>query len=99
MKKAWSTSRKIILEIFIWLLSLIVLVPFFLVLINSLKTKAEANIMDLNLPAIFQWENYAYVFEKSNMIRAFFKQSVNFFCISVYKHIIFSAGGICIFSQ
>lgn len=98
MKKAWSIARKIILEILIWLLSLVVLVPFFLVLINSLKTKAEANLMDFQLPMIFQWENYSYVFEKSNLIRAFFN-SMLISSVSVFISTIFSALAAFVFSR
>lgn len=67
-----SKNLKILKEIFVWVLSLAIILPFVLILINSFKTSAEADLMNLNLPASFKWENYITVAKSSNMLRAFF---------------------------
>ena len=55
-----------------WLVSLIVLAPFYLIIINSLKDRVGAGLMNLSLPEVFHWENYLIVIQEGNMIRAFF---------------------------
>lgn len=55
-----------------WILSLIVIVPFMVVVVNSLKTEAEANLMNLSMPKNIQLQNYIEVISKGNMVRSFF---------------------------
>lgn len=57
---------------FAWLLSIIMLTPLVLVVINSLKTRNEASGMNMSLPAKFQWENYSIVIEEGKLIQSFF---------------------------
>jgi raffinose/stachyose/melibiose transport system permease protein len=61
-----------------WIISLAVLIPAFLVLINSFKTHAEANLMNLSLPSLWEWNNYANVMQEGRLVRSF----VNSFIIS-----------------
>ncbi|HRW48296.1 MAG TPA: carbohydrate ABC transporter permease [Caldilinea sp.] len=51
--------------------SLIMFVPVYLVIVNSLKTKAEASSMGAGLPSALQWENFATVIEKGKLVTAF----------------------------
>ncbi len=51
--------------------SLIMFVPVYLVLVNSLKTKAEASSMGAEFPTVLQWSNFATVIEKGKLIGAF----------------------------
>jgi len=53
------------------IVSLIMFIPVYLVLVNSLKTKAEANSMGIGLPAVPQWENFATVIERGKLLTAF----------------------------
>ena len=53
------------------MLSLIVVIPFFMVLINSFKSKADAARMSLSLPKEWLFSNYAEVIEKGNLIQGF----------------------------
>lgn len=66
-----TAVKKISVEIGLWILSLLVLIPFLLVLINSLKSRGEANLMNLKLPAIFQWGNYPDVIREGRLLRSF----------------------------
>lgn len=63
--------RKWIKETAMWVLTLVFLIPLILVVINSFKTPAEADLMNLRMPARFQLENYWTVIEKGHMFRAF----------------------------
>lgn len=68
--------RKVILallrNILVWALSAIMFIPLLLVVVNSLKTKAEANGMSMALPKVFQWSNYSVVIQEGKLIQSFF---------------------------
>jgi raffinose/stachyose/melibiose transport system permease protein len=53
------------------LVSLVMFIPIYLVLVNSLKTQAEASSMGVALPTSLQWENYATVIERGKLVTAF----------------------------
>ena len=55
-----------------WGLSAVMFIPLLLVVINSLKTRAEADSMDMRLPASFQWSNFAVVIEEGKLVQSFF---------------------------
>lgn len=62
----------ILLGIVAWLLSLIVLLPIYMLIVNSLKDHFAANLMNLALPEVFHWENYLTVIKQGRLIRSFF---------------------------
>jgi len=49
----------------------IVLTPFAMILVNSLKNSRESALFGLNLPKEFVWKNYAFVLSKPAVIRSF----------------------------
>ena len=53
------------------LLSLCVLAPLYLVVINSFKSKNESARMNLSLPKEWLFENYATVFKKAKLLTGF----------------------------
>ena len=53
------------------LLCLTVILPFYMVLINSFKTKPEAARMQLSFPTEWVFSNYTEVIEKGNLIQGF----------------------------
>jgi raffinose/stachyose/melibiose transport system permease protein len=55
-----------------WILSLIVIIPFAVIVINSFKSDAEATVLTLKLPEKFLFENYLVVFERGNLAVSFF---------------------------
>lgn len=66
--KRWSALAK---GLIMWLLSLIVIVPFLIVLFNAFKTKTESITMSLTLPVQLHWENFAKVWEDGNILRSY----------------------------
>lgn len=58
-------------EIFAWILSLIIIVPFMMVLLNSVKSVTESATMSLNLPTVVHWENYLEVLKGGKVFKAF----------------------------
>lgn len=57
--------------VLLWLLSLIVIVPFLIVIFNAFKTKTEALNMSLTLPTQLHWENFAKVWKDGNILRSY----------------------------
>lgn len=64
--------RLYIFETCLWLISLVVLLPLLLILVNALKTPEETNVLTLNLPQKWQFVNFIEVFRKTNIIHSFF---------------------------
>ena len=52
-------------------LCLLVLLPFYMVFINSLKTKGEAARMSLALPSRWLWSNYSVVVRQGRLVQGF----------------------------
>lgn len=56
---------------------LIFAVPFLFMLINALKDRKEANLLNLTLPTEWMWDNFKQVFEANNyLIVTAFKNSI-----------------------
>ncbi len=53
------------------LVSLIMFIPVYLVLVNSVKSQAEAAAMSAALPTELHWENFATVIERGKLVTAF----------------------------
>lgn len=53
------------------IMTFVVLFPFLLVILTSVKSVEESAIVDLSMPKNILWENFSYVIEQGNLIRAF----------------------------
>ena len=77
--------------VFGWIFSLIVLIPFAVILINSFKNEREAVSMSLSFPKEgWIWDNYRIVIREGNMLRALFN-SLLLSCMCVLICITISA--------
>lgn len=69
-------TKKLILTIlknlFIWIVTLIMLVPIYLVFVNSFKPDNEAMFLTMSFPKNWTLQNFAIVIEKGDLIRTFF---------------------------
>jgi raffinose/stachyose/melibiose transport system permease protein len=63
-----------------WALSLILLAPLLLILLNSFKTGKAAADMNLALPASMEWSNYAVVIEKGKLATTFLNSALYSVC-------------------
>ena len=61
----------IILAAVMWLMSLIILVPFAMIVLNSVKNVAESAVMSLRLPTELHFENFAQVLKDPKLLRSF----------------------------
>lgn len=69
-------GKKILLNVvknvFIWLVSLSMLIPLVMILINSLKDRYQSSSMGLDLPQTLHFENYLTVIQKGKLVGSFF---------------------------
>jgi len=74
-KRKYNPVKDIIAMIFSFV---IFIIPFYFMLINSLKTRREAGLMNLELPEKFLFENYAQAIETNNfmLLRAFYNSTL-----------------------
>ncbi len=71
-------------EIFAWVLSLVVIVPFLIVIFNAFKTSNEALNMSLTLPSKLHFENFVTVWKIGNIPRSY----INSFIVSFFPVLI-----------
>ena len=66
--------KKCSVKLIVFLVSLIYVIPIWMVLINSFKTSADANMMSVFFPidGIVHLENYIQVFNEGGIAKAFF---------------------------
>lgn len=67
-KKGW---QKIALYAFVIILCIIILYPYFVMLITSLKNKNEMYATDHILPQLWQWSNFADIWDAAPILRYF----------------------------
>ena len=66
-----------VFEVILWIFSLIVLIPYLLVVLTSVKSSREAGLFQLNIPSeIHILDNYKVVFEKGNIVQGFINSVV-----------------------
>lgn len=75
---------KIVQNLAAWMLTIVIIIPFVIVLLNSVKTQGESYTMSLSLPKKIMWENYAIVAERGKLPLAF----VNSFSYALFSTII-----------
>lgn len=69
--KTKKKIQKIILEVVLFLISLIIVVPLLIMVFGSFKNSTEVTYFNLALPEKWLFENYLSVFEKGKILNAF----------------------------
>lgn len=80
----------LLLELLLWLIAVVIIVPFLIMLFGSLKTNVEATAFDLSLPTVWQWHNYSQVIVEGKMVRSFMNGML-ITGVAVAVNIVFSA--------
>lgn len=88
----------IIKNIFVWLMSISMLIPISLILVNSFKSKGEALGMSFKMPSKVLFENYLTVIEKGDMGTAFINSMI-YTVVSVGLIILFSSMAAYVLSR
>ena len=67
-------TRKLLINslnnIVLFLISLIYIIPLWMVIVNSFSNRREAALFSLNLPSEWLFENYIIVFQNANVLRS-----------------------------
>lgn len=72
------------MNVFLWMLSLLILTPIYFAVINSMKSQKEAGLMNISFPTEWQgFQNYAKMFEIGNVWRGF-RNSLLITSVSVF---------------
>lgn len=66
MKKK-QTIKNIVLTLFVAVCAVLFVVPLWMVIINSLKTRQEAGLFGIGLPTEWAFDNYITVFKEANI--------------------------------
>ncbi|WP_069999771.1 carbohydrate ABC transporter permease [Cellulosilyticum sp. I15G10I2] len=61
----------IIMNAIVWSISLVVLIPLVVILLNAFKSQAEANSMSFSLPKEWMFENFLVVVERGKLVASF----------------------------
>ncbi|WP_300380644.1 carbohydrate ABC transporter permease [Clostridium sp.] len=86
-----SYSSKLgILEICSWILLIIYMIPFYLMFINSFKSRREIFENTVSFPKVWDFSNYLKAIERMNMLDAF-KNSLIITALSLVFIILFSS--------
>lgn len=91
-------ARSVLLNGVAWLLSLTMLTPLLLIVVNSFKTQTEAAPMKLSLPSEWVWSNYSVVIEKGKLVSSF-GNSLLYAGVSTLLGIVLASLAAYIFSR
>ena len=69
--RIWRTLRSLTSNLLAGGISLIMIIPVYLVFANALKTKAQASSMGVEFPTQLQWQNFVTVIEKGKLATTF----------------------------
>lgn len=78
------------------IVSLVVLIPLVVLLLNSFKTVGESNLMSLSLPTVWQPQNYATVIERGKLVSSFLNSLLYSTCSVIIIIIAVSAAAYVI---
>jgi raffinose/stachyose/melibiose transport system permease protein len=70
--KRKNGAARVVLAVALWIISVVVLAPFWMMFIGSVKDAREAAIPSISLPSAWHFENYAIVFQRGGIGRALY---------------------------
>jgi raffinose/stachyose/melibiose transport system permease protein len=76
-------TQSIVKHIIALFLCSTVLIPMYMVFVNSFKTRIDGNQMGLGLPAEWLWRNYLTVVEQGKLVSSFFNSCIYAFMGSI----------------
>lgn len=76
--KKQRTDR--LLSILLWVLSLVIIIPLAMIILNSFKDVTESAVMTMKMPTTWHPENYAKVLDDDKLVRSFFNSVILSVC-------------------
>lgn len=92
-KYTWKTAM---LEVLMFLFSLVIVIPLLVVVFGSLKTSSEAALFNFAPPSEWLFGNYAEVAERSNLVLAFTNSLIVTVSVVLTSSVICSLGAFII---
>jgi len=80
------------------IISLLAIIPTYLVVVNSLKSQAEASTLSIALPTSLHWDNFLTVIDRGKLVQSFFN-SMLYSCVSTAIAVLLSAMAAYVFSR
>lgn len=96
--KVKKKTRNLLKNMLAWLISLIMLIPLVLIIVNAFKSDAEALTLTLSLPKVWTFSNFATVIEKGKLLRSFLNSLLYAGCATVLV-VLFGSMAAYIFSR
>ena len=81
--KKKKTAVNVLKNVLAWMVSLIMLIPLVLIVVNAFKPDAEALTLTLSLPETWTFSNFATVIEKGKLVRSFLNSLLYAGCATV----------------
>lgn len=81
--KKKRTAVNVLKNVLAWMVSLIMLIPLVLIVVNAFKPDAEALTLTLSLPETWTFSNFATVIEKGKLVRSFLNSLLYAGCATV----------------
>ena len=88
--KTKKTILTVLKNILAWIISLIMLIPLLLIVINAFKPDSEALTLSLKLPEVWEFSNFAVVIEKGKLGTSFLNSLLYAGCATVITVILSS---------
>ena len=96
--KTKKTAINILKNVLAWAISIIMLIPLALIVINAFKPDAEALTMTLSLPKEWTFANFATVIEKGKLVRSFLNSLLYAGC-ATFIAVLFGSMAAYVFSR
>lgn len=90
------TKAEWILSIFLAALALVYIVPFFMMVLGSFKTRAEASAFDLSLPSKWLFSNYTHVLESGKILSGYVNSLIITVPVTLISLVVGALAGIVI---
>lgn len=90
------TKAEWILSIFLAVLALVYIVPFFMMVLGSFKTRAEASAFDLSLPSQWLFSNYTHVLESGKILSGYVNSLIITVPVTLISLVVGALAGIVI---
>jgi raffinose/stachyose/melibiose transport system permease protein len=98
MMETKKTLLGVIKNMVMIMVSLIILIPLLLLIINSLKDQYQSAVMGIDLPKAYHFENYIEVIKQGRLYETFFN-SVIYACVPVIPVVIITSMAAFVFSR
>jgi raffinose/stachyose/melibiose transport system permease protein len=85
-----------IVQVLCVILAVVIIIPFLMILINSVKDIREAALFRLSLPSKWMWQNYSTIATQSHILRGFKNSFILCFSVVIIDNLVASMAAFTI---